>query len=372
MRRPLPTLLAVTFLVACGNQQKADAVAKDPRNLVLDDKGLSLGGARLDGVPEDKMWKVEALFTKLKEQRETWKQEHPDGKFDGTLSITLGPTITCNAAMSVYMTAALAGYPHITLTQGGTTLAIKAKVPGPSPEEFLAKQAAPPLYTDVVFQANGEAELKPGRCSGAFDVVQASALAPAVKEMCGEAAECLQAMKIRCEPGVLMSQVLAPVKEIHALASGKMELGTLGQCGPNDGPTTREYDLSNPLDPPAKPRPAAFGPTKKPPRGQTREGAVTVTGGLTEEEVRDTLKAKKDAILTCYEQGLVNNPNLQGRITAKIAVGKKGGVMSVTNGGSDLPDSGVLQCVLVAVSQAIFPPKGKVSVMTYPVMMSPK
>ena len=46
----------------------------------------------------------------------------------------------------------------------------------------------------------------------------------------------------------------------------------------------------------------------------------------------------------CYEQGLGRNPNLEGRVSARFVIGRDGAVSNASNGGSDLPDSGVVSC----------------------------
>jgi hypothetical protein len=103
-----------------------------------------------------------------------------------------------------------------------------------------------------------------------------------------------------------------------------------------------------------------------------REGAVTATGGLSAEEVSEALKGKRDELTACHVTGLMNNPNLQGRVAVKLEIGKKGAVMSARNGGSDMPDSGVVSCVVKALLDAKFPAKGAVSAVIYPMMFSPK
>ncbi len=46
----------------------------------------------------------------------------------------------------------------------------------------------------------------------------------------------------------------------------------------------------------------------------------------------------------CYENGLRNNPNLQGGVSVSFVIGRDGSVSSVSGGG-DLPDSAVVSCV---------------------------
>ena len=74
----------------------------------------------------------------------------------------------------------------------------------------------------------------------------------------------------------------------------------------------------------------------------------------------------------CYEQGLGRNPNLQGRVSARFVIGRDGSVSNVGNGGSDLPDSGVVSCVLSAFYGLSFPqPEGGIVTVVYPIMLEP-
>ena len=74
----------------------------------------------------------------------------------------------------------------------------------------------------------------------------------------------------------------------------------------------------------------------------------------------------------CYENGLRNNPNLQGRVSVRFVIGRDGAVSNVSNGGSDMPDAGVVQCVIRAYYGLSFPqPEGGIVTVVYPIMFSP-
>jgi photosystem II stability/assembly factor-like uncharacterized protein len=73
----------------------------------------------------------------------------------------------------------------------------------------------------------------------------------------------------------------------------------------------------------------------------------------------------------CYEQGLVKNPNLEGRVATRFVIGRSGTVQSAQNGGSDLPDSGVVGCVVSAFYGLSFPePEGGIVTVTYPIVFT--
>jgi tetratricopeptide (TPR) repeat protein len=78
-------------------------------------------------------------------------------------------------------------------------------------------------------------------------------------------------------------------------------------------------------------------------------------GGLPTEVVQRIVRQNYGRFRLCYEAGLRNNPNLQGRVTVKFIIDRAGAVSSVTNSGSDLPDPAVVQCVIRAYSGLSFP-----------------
>ena len=74
----------------------------------------------------------------------------------------------------------------------------------------------------------------------------------------------------------------------------------------------------------------------------------------------------------CYETGLRANPNLSGRVTARFVIGRDGAVSNAANGGSDLPDAGVVSCVIQAFYGLSFPtPDNGIVSVSYPIMFSP-
>ncbi len=108
----------------------------------------------------------------------------------------------------------------------------------------------------------------------------------------------------------------------------------------------------------------------KPP--QVRMGATTVNGRLPPEVIQRIVRQNYGRFRLCYENGLRNNPNLQGRVAVRFVIGRDGSVSNVGNGGSDLPDPGVVQCVIRAYYGLSFPqPEGGIVTVVYPIMFSP-
>jgi len=105
---------------------------------------------------------------------------------------------------------------------------------------------------------------------------------------------------------------------------------------------------------------------------QVRMGATTVSGRLPPEVIQRIVRQNYGRFRMCYEQGLGRNPNLEGRVSARFVIGRDGAVSNASNGGSDLPDSGVVSCVVSAFYGLSFPqPEGGIVTVVYPIMLSP-
>jgi hypothetical protein len=116
---------------------------------------------------------------------------------------------------------------------------------------------------------------------------------------------------------------------------------------------------------PADPHRTGRGP-------QVRMGAVTVSGRLPPEVIQRIVRQNFGRFRLCYENGLRNNPNLMGRVAVRFVIGRDGAVSNVTNGGSDVPDGGVVNCVVRQFHNLTFPqPEGGIVTVVYPIMMSP-
>jgi pSer/pThr/pTyr-binding forkhead associated (FHA) protein len=98
----------------------------------------------------------------------------------------------------------------------------------------------------------------------------------------------------------------------------------------------------------------------------------TVSGRLPPEVIQRIVRQNFGRFRACYQNGLSRNPNLEGRVAARFVIGRDGAVANVSNGGSDLPDSGVVGCVLSAFYGLSFPqPENGIVAVTYPIMLSP-
>jgi hypothetical protein len=105
---------------------------------------------------------------------------------------------------------------------------------------------------------------------------------------------------------------------------------------------------------------------------KVRMGATTVSGRLPPEVIQRIVRQNYGRFRMCYEQGLARNPNLEGRVQVRFVIGRDGSVSNVSNGGSDIPDSAVVQCVIRNYYGLSFPqPEGGIVTVVYPIMFSP-
>ena len=99
---------------------------------------------------------------------------------------------------------------------------------------------------------------------------------------------------------------------------------------------------------------------------------TTVSGHLPPEVVQRIVRQNYGRFRQCYENGLRANPNLTGRVSARFVIGREGSVTNAANGGSDMPDSSVVSCVIQTFYGLSFPtPEKGIVTVTYPIMFSP-
>jgi hypothetical protein len=103
-----------------------------------------------------------------------------------------------------------------------------------------------------------------------------------------------------------------------------------------------------------------------------RAAAATINGRLPPEVIQRIVRQNFGRFRLCFENGLTKNPNLQGRVTVKFIIDRSGAVTMASDGGSELPDTGVVQCVVRGFSNLSFPaPEGGVVQVAYPIIFTP-
>lgn len=104
-----------------------------------------------------------------------------------------------------------------------------------------------------------------------------------------------------------------------------------------------------------------------------RPGDTVTSGQIPREVIQRIVRQNFGRFRLCYENGLRQNPNLAGRVSVRFVIGRDGAVSNVGNGGSDMPDSGVVSCVVRSFYGLSFPqPDGSgVVTVTYPISFAP-
>lgn len=103
-----------------------------------------------------------------------------------------------------------------------------------------------------------------------------------------------------------------------------------------------------------------------------RVGETDVYGTLPPGVIQRVVRQNFGRFRQCYETGLRANPNLAGRVAVRFVIARDGSVSNASNGGSDLPDSGVVSCVIRAYYGLSFPaPNSGIVTVTYPIAFSP-
>jgi hypothetical protein len=103
------------------------------------------------------------------------------------------------------------------------------------------------------------------------------------------------------------------------------------------------------------------------------DGTTIVSGRLPPEVIQRIVRQNYGRFRFCYEQGLVKNPNLAGRVAVRFIIGRDGAVSNAQNGGSDLPDAQVNGCIIQSFYGLSFPaPEGGVVTVSYPIQLQPE
>ncbi len=98
---------------------------------------------------------------------------------------------------------------------------------------------------------------------------------------------------------------------------------------------------------------------------------ASVGGRLPPEVIQRVVRQNFGRMRLCYESGLRTNPSLAGRVSVKFVIDRGGAVAVAADGGSDLPDDAVRECVIRAFSNLSFPePEGGIVTVVYPLVFS--
>lgn len=104
---------------------------------------------------------------------------------------------------------------------------------------------------------------------------------------------------------------------------------------------------------------------------RVRQAKADVKGALDKDIIRRVVRAHINEVRGCYNQGLVRDPNLKGRVSVQFTIGPTGNVPVAVVQESSIKDNSVAQCIAKAVKRWKFPkPDGGGNVVvTYPFVL---
>jgi len=116
-----------------------------------------------------------------------------------------------------------------------------------------------------------------------------------------------------------------------------------------------------------------FGPRQRRPPRVDSTAIPKLRGALDREIIRRVVRGHINEVRHCYNQGLVRDPNLAGRVAIQFSIAATGSVPVAVVESSSLKDLNVANCVAKAVKRWRFPkPEGGGTVLvTYPFVLSP-
>jgi hypothetical protein len=95
--------------------------------------------------------------------------------------------------------------------------------------------------------------------------------------------------------------------------------------------------------------------------------------GMDKDIIRRVVRAHINEIRHCYNQGLVRDPNMQGRVAIQFSIGPTGAVPKAFVSQQSIGDRSVASCMATAVKRWRFPrpPGGGHVIVTYPFVVNP-
>jgi TonB family protein len=141
--------------------------------------------------------------------------------------------------------------------------------------------------------------------------------------------------------------------------SGSIGLGSVGLIGKGGGGGTGTGFGGS-----------GFGSGKVP---RVKQAVAEVKGSLDKDIIRRIVRAHINEIRYCYNQGLVKDPKLEGKVTIQFTIGPAGSVPVAVVSDSTVSDEAVGMCAAKAVKRWKFPkPEGGGNVVvTYPFVLEP-
>ena len=106
---------------------------------------------------------------------------------------------------------------------------------------------------------------------------------------------------------------------------------------------------------------------------KVRQAKADVKGTMDKDIIRRIVRANINDVRLCYNQGLVKNPALKGRVSIQFTIAPSGAVAVSSVQESTMSDAAVGQCIAKAVKRWKFPPPegGGNVVVEYPFILEP-
>jgi len=334
-----------------------------PRVVVSADQVVVNGHTLLAraALPTSSVDRVEAVRSRLRAYREHWLQIDPGQTFDGVADVDVYPSISAASAVSVLVSVAQSGFGRATVRSGKAHFAARWNV-AVTP---LALPEAVGSALQLASDSSGYHLIFEGLNGTDRDVPTLGGVDAAATAMCAAITPCVDMVVVATNADGAFEDVAMEAAALLASSAFVGDTPKLDFELPGHTPAI----AARRIDAAAPPANIDGGAMLK---GRVRAGLATVTGQLAADAIDRVVRSNLDAFRLCYAEGLRDNRDLQGRVTAKFVIDANGVVAMMADGGSDLPHAGVVECVVQAFGRLSFPPPqaGTVTV-SYPLIFNP-
>jgi len=356
----------VLLLAAGCKTQRDPPLPKSKATVSIRQNQVFLDDSLVGEVAPGAFTKLEPLFAKLKANREEWKQRHPGESFPGRVELTVPGSLPCVAGLSVVASSAFAGYPIQSIKiDAAQRQDLAYSTPGPPRPDEGEQPPKDDLFLHL--RNDGRVDMTWTRCAAkTVESVAPSAVADALAKHCAtNPSACFDVVRIRCEPGAVFGAVGEALAAIQRSGFSRTPLVFAARepnCKNAFG-VTESFDEYRTERDPGPPRVATDSERAT---FKLVEEPFQTPGSLDRESVAKGLRSGWNAAEDCYVEAQQRNPNLEGRVRMRLQVARGGDVVRASNGGSDLPDWGLVSCILKAYDgRDLGPPTRETTTLLY-------
>lgn len=363
------------------NGETVGQLLRAPRVIVTAQQ-VTINGSRVasrtDLESGGKPRKVDAVMAWVETLKEHWKALYPGALFAPAADVVLPEDISLVEAQSLIQTLANSGFAKsLTLHSGDASATLDVTMPTPLSSTDPPADA-PTTIVELWSTAGAWTARRLGAVVGDGHPDQAARDSASFIETAPIACDppesvsvttVTSTLKSNCDPGCVAVMVGGTASFHDALVMASAALApTSGKTRPTI--SFRVVQACGAIIAPLSL--GQIGPaTKDPGRGQLRQEATTVTGQLPPEVVQRIVRHNLGRFRRCYEDGLKTSPALHGRVVVKFGIDATGTVTAPTDGGSDLPDKTVVQCIVHGFDKLEFPaPEGGTVSVVYPMVFT--